>query len=146
MNVRHAHAPDLVRMAELFTQLGYPVSLTELEQRWQNQALPPATRTLVAEHAGQVIGLLVLHMIAPLHVARKWAIISAFIVDQSARGKGAGALLLAHAEQEAVRDGCAHIELSSNESRTRAHQFYLDQGFSEVRKRFVKKYVLNTSV
>ncbi|ABU77178.1 hypothetical protein ESA_01924 [Cronobacter sakazakii ATCC BAA-894] len=37
--------------------------------------------------------------------------------------------------------GCTQIELSSSESRVRAHHFYDAQGYREVRKRFVKRPV-----
>lgn len=129
-------------MAELFGQLGYPTTVADLERRWRDRLAAADIRAIVAEDAGGVIGVLVLHLIAPLHESRKWAMISALVVDEAVRGSGAGALLLSYAEQEALRGGCAHIELSSSESRVRAHQFYLRHGFAEVRKRFVKRYAV----
>ena len=141
MKVREAQFSDLPHMAKLFFQLGYPSTLADLEQRWQRQADVSDTHTFIAEDDKKVIGVLVLNFIAPLHALRRWALISALVVDESIRSKGAGAALLEHAEQEATRAACSHIELSSSESRTRAHQFYLRHGFIEIRKRFVKRYM-----
>ena len=49
------------------------------------------------------------------------------------------ALKVSEAETFARSIGCSHIELSSGEARVRAHAFYERAGFSEVRKRFVKR-------
>ncbi|HEX7688855.1 MAG TPA: GNAT family N-acetyltransferase [Burkholderiaceae bacterium] len=48
--------------------------------------------------------------------------------------------MLAAAEDRARAAGCSHVELSSNERRTRAHAFYEREGFAEVRRRFVKRF------
>jgi GNAT superfamily N-acetyltransferase len=140
MNVREARVTDILRMAELFSQLGYATTPDQLERRWLDPSMGADTRAFVAEDGGEVIAVLILNFISPFHEPRRWAVISALVVDASIRSKGAGAMLLEHAEKEAMRQGCAHIELSSNESRTRAHQFYLRHGFIEARKRFIKRY------
>jgi len=86
-----------------------------------------------------VLGVLVMHFFAPLHVARPWALISSLVVDEAARSKGVGAALIAHAQELAMAQDCAHIELSCSERRTQAHGFYAAQAFEEVRKRLVKR-------
>lgn len=139
VDVRPASFEDLPRVAELFTQLGYPAALQELAVRWRDRADAADSVTLVAEAQGGVVGVLVLHWIWPLHVAQRWARISALVVDERVRGAGVGSALRGRAEREAVQAGCARIGLSSHDSRTRAHQFYLRHGVCEVRKRCVKK-------
>ena len=93
---------------------------------------------LVATIDDGIVGTLVLHMFAPLHVAQPWAVISSLVVDGRIRSHGVGAALGGAAEEVARTCGCAHLELSCSERRTRAHAFYEAQGFVEVRKRMVK--------
>lgn len=131
---------DVPAVAALFGQLGYPTGAQALRARADAGARDAATQVLVAEADGRVAGVLSMHVFAPWHVATRWALVSALVVDESARGGGAGAALLAAAELRAREAGCSHVELSSNERRTRAHAFYERQGYAEVRKRFVKRF------
>jgi GNAT superfamily N-acetyltransferase len=133
-------AIDIPAVAALFGQLGYPTEPAALRARADAGARDPATRVLVAEVDGRVAGVLAIHVLAPWHVATRWALVSALVVDESVRGGGTGAALLAAAEAHARAAGCSHVELSSNERRTRAHAFYERAGFAEVRKRFVKRF------
>jgi GNAT superfamily N-acetyltransferase len=132
-------ATDLPAVAALFDQLGYPTAPDALRARAGGGTPDPAMRVLVAQVNGRVAGVLSLHVLAPWHVATRWALVSALVVDEAARGGGVGAALLAAAEAHARAAGCSHVELSSNERRTRAHAFYERAGFAEVRKRFVKR-------
>ena len=123
MEVRVALDHDASRIAELFVQLEYAATPTELALRLPRLLRHPDTEVLIAAQDGQVHGVLVLNMLHPLHVPRAWAVISA---------------LVGAAESEAVRRGCAHVELSCSVRRTRAHAFYEAMGFEEVRTRLVK--------
>lgn len=141
LDIRPANSADAPRMAQLFVQLGYEAEAGDVERRLQRSD----AMTFVAVDGDQVLGVLVMHIFAPLHVARPWALISSLVVDETARSKGAGAALLAQAQRVAVAQDCAHIELSCSERRARAHAFYAAQGFEEVRKRFVKRYPRGSS-
>lgn len=138
ITVRAARESDAQRIAALFVQLGYPNTAADVAQRLAAMTGNGATCALVACSGERVDGVLVMNVFSPLHVARPWAVISALVVDETARSGGAGAALIAHAAQAAAARGCAHLELSCSEKRTRAHAFYTAQGFQEVRKRFVK--------
>lgn len=130
---------DVPAMSVLFCQLGYETAEGVLRSRAAVGVSDPATKVLVAEDCDRIVGVLVMHVLAPWHEAAGWAVVSALVVDELARGNGAGALLLSEAETFARSIGCSHIELSSGEARVRAHAFYERAGFSEVRKRFVKR-------
>jgi GNAT superfamily N-acetyltransferase len=138
MDIRPAQLADAARIAQLFVQLDYPVTAAEVARRLPRMLDDADSAVLLALDAGQVQGVLVLHTFQALHVARPWAVISALVVDQSVRSHGAGAALVAAAEQAAAERGCAHLELSCSERRIRAHGFYEAMGFGEVRKRFKK--------
>lgn len=81
------------------------------------------------------------NFITPIHENGLWALISALVIAESSRGAGIGRKLLIASEQIALDKGCSQIELSSSERRTRAHKFYENNGYKEVRKRLVKLLV-----
>ena len=137
MKLRSANVEDAEKLAKLFGQLGYACSPSELTER-MNARVNTHNEIFVAEISEAVVGVLVFNTLLPVHVAGKWGVVSALVVDESVRGKGIGAALLAHVELHAKRQGCTQIELSSNESRTQAHAFYERNGFAEKRKRFVR--------
>lgn len=137
--IRPARVNDAAALSELFGQLGYPVSSEEVGARLAAGSGAGDAACLVAEQDGVVAGVIELHLFAPLHVPGRWALVSSLVVRDGLRGSGIGAALLAAAERMAWEAGCGHVELSSNERRTRAHVFYESQGFEEVRKRFVKR-------
>ncbi|MFQ2031613.1 GNAT family N-acetyltransferase [Aeromonas veronii] len=136
LTIRPPEADDGDAIAHLFTQLGYPAEGRDVTARLLVQ--DPASFVLLASLANKVVGVLVWHMLAPLHVAPAWGLISALVVDEGARGAGVGAALLKHAEEMARAAGCVQLELSSSLKREAAHRFYLAQDYQERPKRFVK--------
>jgi GNAT superfamily N-acetyltransferase len=136
LTIRSPEAADGMAIAHLFSQLGYPAEGGDVTARLL--APDPASAVLLASLADKVVGVLVWHRLAPLHVAPAWGLISALVVDEGARGAGVGAALLKRAEQMARAAGCAQLELSSSLKREAAHRFYLAQAYQERPKRFVK--------
>ncbi|XEI34506.1 GNAT family N-acetyltransferase [Aeromonas veronii] len=136
LTFRAPEANDGSAIAHLFTQLGYPTEGRDVTARL---LVPdPASSVLLASLADKVVGVLVWHRLAPLHVAPAWGLISALVVDEGARGAGVGAALLKRAKEMARAAGCAQLELSSSLKRELAHRFYLAQAYQERPKRFVK--------
>jgi GNAT superfamily N-acetyltransferase len=139
MKTRQAEPGDAGRLVELFQQLGYANKGAAMHERLLGQAAQLDDRIIVAENAAQIVGVIVVNIIQPIHSAEPWAMVSALVVDENTRSAGVGAALLEQAQRHAGAMGCSQIELSSNVARTRAHAFYLRHGFVEVRMRFVKK-------
>jgi len=135
--IRAAALNDIPSLHTLFVQLGYQTDPENLK-RHINDANTSFTM-LVAEAEQQVCGVVVVNFITPVHENGLWALISALVINESARGAGIGQKLLIAAEQHALDKGCTQIELSSSEKRVRAHNFYENNGYKEVRKRFVKR-------
>ncbi|MEV9154268.1 GNAT family N-acetyltransferase [Klebsiella variicola] len=134
--IRAAESKDIPSLKTLFLQLGYQTETAIIEQRIT--APQSMMSALVAETENAVCGVIVINFILPVHENRLWALISALVIEESSRGSGIGQQLL-HAAERLARDiQCAQIELSSSEKRIRAHQFYENNGYKEVRKRFVK--------
>ena len=138
MTIREAASADVERIAALFGQLGYPNDAAQLARRLAAVPAGDTMRVLVAQEGDTVAGVAVVHVMAPLHVPDRWALLSALVVDDAQRSGGIGAALLQAAEAFAREHGCAQLELSSNVARTRAHRFYERQGYREKRMRFVK--------
>lgn len=135
--IRQAELNDVPSLKTLFLQLGYETQ----EERLKHHVTGTDTskNVLVAESEGKVRGVIVVNFITPIHEDGLWALISALVIDESARGAGLGQQLLIAAENIAVEKRCSQIELSSSVKRVRAHKFYEDNGYHEVRKRFVKR-------
>ena len=63
VTIRPAAATDAPRLAELMTELGYPASAQAVRERLADWLSDPASRVLVAERGGRVVGCVSLHAI-----------------------------------------------------------------------------------
>ena len=126
--MREACASDASAIARLATQLGYPTTPEQAEERIT--AILPRTRdrVLVAEAGGRVVGW--------IHVAETVTLesgpsaeIAGLVVDEETRGSGVGARLVAEAEAWAAGAGFARMRVRSNVKRNRARRFYERAGF-----------------
>jgi N-acetylglutamate synthase-like GNAT family acetyltransferase len=130
-HVRKAKPIDAAALADLLTQLGYAsqpeqvvARLTALES--------PEHALLVAEVEGTVVGM--------VHVSR-WATmvldnaaeIGALVVADDWRSQGIGHTLLDAAEQWAMQRGCSTLQVRTNIVRQRAHEFYYQNGFRQIK-------------
>ena len=112
----------------LLTQLGYEMTEAELERRFDEVSSAPEHSLLVAETAGQVVGLM--HVFArPALENPREAVVQAIVVDEGLRRAGVGRLLMAAAEHWASERGCRSVVLSSNIARGPAHAFYAALGY-----------------
>ena len=141
MIVREAVAQDTRPIVELFEQLGYAALPDDVERRLKAMLTSGAGQAFVAELDAAILGVVIVHVLSPLHVDRPWALLSALVVDERERSLGIGAALLAAAERYGLAHGCSQLELSSNVARARAHVFYERHGYVEKRRRFVKVLV-----
>jgi ribosomal protein S18 acetylase RimI-like enzyme len=88
----------------------------------------PATTILLAENdEGAVIGSLTLALFRTPTGTRAW--IEDVIVDESARGQGAGEALVAEAIQLAAEAGARTVDLTSRPARDAANALYEKIGF-----------------
>ena len=87
-----------------------------------------ATTLFVAKVGDRVVGTLTL-AVFPIPTGRR-AWIEDVVVDEAARGHGAGSALVRAALDRAAADGCKTVDLTSRPSRTDANRLYLQMGFS----------------
>ncbi|WP_459558446.1 GNAT family N-acetyltransferase [Lacunimicrobium album] len=119
---------DLPTIATLFTQLGYPLTPTQLQQRLLTLD-PTKNETLVAVNNSDLpLGFLHLRINDSLLVDPRLEVV-ALIVDEAARSQGIGKLLMEHAEFIARSKGLADIIVWSNITRADAHRFYQSLGY-----------------
>lgn len=129
LKIRLAKIGDAARLADLSGQLGYPASEADIRKRMRE--IRPASQhaLFVAEtkDAG-VIGWIHASKQPLLEVDLR-AEINGLVVAENHRSLGAGARLLAAAEDWARKQGCKGMSVRSNVIRERAHQFYERNGF-----------------
>jgi len=136
--LRAARAGDAADVATLLTQLGYPCDEPGAAERIARSAIEPGQDLIVCEHAGSVVGLLVLDLRYYVPAGRPSARIAALVVRDDQRGSGIGAELVREAERRALAAGAMRIEVTSAQHRTGAHAFYQHQGYEPRGPRFVK--------
>lgn len=135
--VREARRDDVVTIARLLAQLGYPASDELIDRRLQQQLDHDDACLLVAEgDDAQLLGFISLHFIAQLALEGDFCRISYLCVDSTARSRGIGELLVQAAEQRARGRGCDRIELHCDVRREAAHRFYERLGYEDAPKYF----------
>ncbi|APR87064.1 GCN5-related N-acetyltransferase [Minicystis rosea] len=90
----------------------------------------PRNALMVAELDGRVVGAF--HLTIIQYVAYRGgrvAQIENVIVDPDARGRSVGEAMMRWAIDEARRQGCFRVQLTTNKARKRAHHFYERLGF-----------------
>jgi len=90
-------------------------------------------RTFVAEVDGRVVGVANVQARSSLTHDARSALLSSVAVAEESRGRGIGSALLGAVEDAARTLGCTRIGLQSALVRERAHAFYRERGFEELR-------------
>lgn len=129
VRIRRARSADAKRVAELSGQLGYPATEKEMKRRLRDVIEDRDAGCLVAvSRDGELVGWIHVSCTPLLEVERR-AEVNGLVVDEGARSRGAGALLLAAGEKWARGKRCKGMSVRSNVLRERAHGFYLRNGY-----------------
>jgi GNAT superfamily N-acetyltransferase len=129
LRIRRAKTADAVRIAELSGQLGYPATAAQMRKRLLGIKPVSQHAVFVAESAKDgVIGWVHVSR-QPLLEVEIRAEVNGLVVTEGLRSLGAGARLLAAAEDWARKHGCQGMSVRSNVIRERAHQFYERHGY-----------------
>jgi ribosomal protein S18 acetylase RimI-like enzyme len=135
--IRDARPKDIDALAALIEALGYAVTAADLRKRLA-QVRKAGNHVLVADRGG-AIGLLTTSITYVLHRPRAVGRISMMVVAPQERGHGIGAALVAEAEARLKAAGCGLVEVTSNQKRLRAHEFYERLGYEKTSYRFGKQ-------
>jgi GNAT superfamily N-acetyltransferase len=142
VRVREATPADAEALASLSGQLGYSVDVPTMVHRLARVEGGVVLVALDAE--GLVCAMAHAAPRRPL-VAEPFVEIAALVVDEAARGSGAGAVLLAAVEAWAYEQGFTGVRVRSNVLRERAHRFYLREGYIEQKRQAVFLKRLNAT-
>jgi len=129
VKIRRAKQLDAERIAILSGQLGYPTTTKQMVVRLGRALRAKDGACFVATtKEDEVIGWVHVSVTPLLEVERR-AEVNGLVVDEKARSRGAGAILLEVAEEWAKKMKCSGMSVRSNVIRDRAHTFYLRQGY-----------------
>lgn len=121
---------DLATIASLCVQLGYPVSDSELSNRFAALSENERHEFLVVSEKSEVHGWC--HVFGvPLLESEGYAELGGLVVEESARRRGLGLLLVRAAEQWAVSRGFTRLRMYCRSHREDAHRFYRGAGYEE---------------
>ena len=135
--IRPAIEADVGPMAELTTQLGYPVDQGTLGRRLADVRARTADEVLVAvDESDRPFAWVHVGLLALLE-ASDLASINGLVVDERHRSSGIGASLVEAAERWALDHGAAAIMVRSRSTRRRAHRFYERLGYLEIKRSHV---------
>jgi len=141
MGIRPANNSDWTVLSHLLDQLGYPDTAPFLEEKIKKMTTHPDERLLVYEDGteGHIIAFISLHFIPQIALEGDFARISYFAVEDTARSRGIGQEMEEYCTQLARKRGCHLMEVHCHTRRSRAHDFYFRQGYSESPKYLIKK-------
>ena len=129
LKIRRAKNSDAPQIAVLTGQLGYPATTAQARERLRGIKPASLHAVFVADSAKDgVIGWLHVSKQPLVEVAIR-AEVNGLVVAEGQRGLGAGARLLAAAEDWARKHGCKSMSVRSNVIRERAHKFYERNGY-----------------
>jgi GNAT superfamily N-acetyltransferase len=129
LKIRRAKTTDAAQIAVLTGQLGYPTTTAQIRERMRRIQPASQNAVFVAEASKDgVIGWLHVSK-EPLLESEIRAEVNGLVVAEGQRSLGAGAQLLAAAEDWARKHGCKGMSVRSNVIRERAHEFYERHGY-----------------
>jgi GNAT superfamily N-acetyltransferase len=127
------HAQDVRRLSE---QLGYPLSLHEIESNINEVISSADHASFVAMTDGKAVGWI--HGFKAMFLESKpFMEIGGLVVDEDYRGKGIGKKLVERIKQWCMEKQISILRVRSQLKRKEAHQFYLNNGFKEIKEQKV---------
>ena len=129
MSVTPFAPSDLPHLVRLSSELGYPSTPDEIENRLRLiQDNPTHFVRLFQNEDGKTVGFIHAHLF-PTLMSNPKIEIAALVVDPSARKQGAGRALVESVKEWARSRDVFKVRLGSRTSRTDAHEFYKRIGF-----------------
>lgn len=140
IETRPATPEDASAVSALLNELGYEAAPEKAASRLQRLTATGSDPVFLAHQNSQPVGLIALHLCYMLQYEKPVVRITALVVDQRARRRGIGRLLIDRALHWAQQAECELAELTSALDRAEAHAFYRGLGFSANSLRF-RKYL-----
>jgi GNAT superfamily N-acetyltransferase len=136
--IREPGPADAEAIAMLLGELGYASTADTIGPRLVNLQRERSTIALVAEEERQIIGLATCHVFFAIHADEPAAFLTALVVAESSRRRGAGRALVAQIEAWARARGATRLAVVTALHRGDAHAFYEQLGFDHTGRRYGK--------
>ncbi|MBN9655721.1 GNAT family N-acetyltransferase [Halobacillus sp. GSS1] len=122
---------DAEGLVPLMDALGYPSSKEQMKYRLESILFKEHYQTFVYEANGELLGMIGLTFNEAYHTDDPHVRIIAFVVCETAQGKGIGRMLMEKADEWAITKGAKTIMLNSGNraERKKAHDVYHSFGF-----------------
>ncbi|QSX79630.1 GNAT family N-acetyltransferase [Agrilutibacter solisilvae] len=138
LRIRPAQLGDASDVGALLGELGYPCTREEAAERISRVLHDPRTSLLLGEIDGKVCGLVAMDSRYSITRGADLARITALVVSPDCARRGIGRQLLREIESVARKAHAVRLEVTSNLRREGAHAFYLDCGYIEGSRHFIK--------
>jgi GNAT superfamily N-acetyltransferase len=140
--IRPATGADALAISQLVTELGYRAISAFAKERIEVLTGSSVDLLVVAvDSSGRVVGWLQAHSALVLESGLRVEILG-MVVAGSARRRGVGRALVAHAEAWARSLSAESIVVRSNEQRVESHLFYPSLGYAATKTQRVYRKIL----
>jgi GNAT superfamily N-acetyltransferase len=135
VTIRPARQSDSGDIARLTTQLGYDLTEADAADRLSRILLRNDQQFFVADLDGHAAGWV--HVVFAEYVdVETYVLIAGLVVDRNHRRLGIGRALMHRAEVWARERGCSMVRLTSSATRTGAHRFYEELGYTNIKTQY----------
>jgi GNAT superfamily N-acetyltransferase len=138
ITLRTATEADADRIAELFTEEGYPAGPSDIVERL-GRFSSPYSQVVVADHEGEILGFMAIHALPRLEHSDRVMRVMALVVDAGVRDRGIGHLLMGEAERIGREQGAAFAEVTAGHHRPDARRLYEDLGYDGTVAAYLRK-------
>ncbi|CDQ20447.1 Acetyltransferase (GNAT) family protein [Halobacillus karajensis] len=139
--IRTVRVGDAGKLVPLMKDLGYPSTKEQMKKRLTRILSKGDFKTFVWEEYNELLGMIGMTYCEAYHTDDPHVRVIAFVVRESAQGKGIGKQLMQKAENWALQTGAKTIMLNSGnrDDRESAHHIYHQLGFEGRATGFYKK-------
>ncbi len=141
--IREAKKRDVVALAKLSGELGYPTTTEEMENRFYKVSSASDNGIYVAE-LDSIVGWIHIALIQTLE-SNAFVEICGLVVAESSRGSGIGRRLITIAENWAREKKCYHLRVRTNILREKTRMFYKQVGFQSKKTQEVFDKIIDVS-
>lgn len=134
--IRAARMDDVVEVARLCTELGYPTTATDMAERLGVVMSASDRQVFVIDNGTKLLGWLCVELRTSLETGRRAEIVG-LVVDSLARRSGTGKALVAAAEAWVRQHVLVVVMVRSNAARVESHPFYECIGFVRAKTQHV---------
>ena len=138
ITLRPATSEDADRIANLFTDEGYPAGPSDIVDRLERFS-SPYSQVVVADYEGEILGFIALHALPRFEHSDRVVRIMALVVDAGVRDRGVGHLLMGEAERIGRDLGAAYVEITAGHHRADAQHLYESLGYDGTIAAYLRK-------